>query len=199
MVAAIAISLGAFGAAGLGAATTASAHDELLSTGPADGAKVARVPAAVTLTFGEPPLELGARLRIVGPAGDVTLGSPKLSGDKVTQAIEPGAGAGKYTVQWKVTSGDGHPISGQFSFTAAAGGDGAATTPAQPPATTPVTTPAITATPTTAPAAVALSAANDTAGSDDSSSSPWPWVAGGAVVVALLAGGAVVASRRTRP
>ena len=40
----------------------------------------------------------------------------------VAQSIGPDAPAGTYTVQWRVTSADGHPISGTFGFTAEPGG-----------------------------------------------------------------------------
>jgi methionine-rich copper-binding protein CopC len=115
------------GAAGLGAATTASAHNILLSTDPANGSQVATLPAGVTLTFNEPALAIGSVMRVVGPGGDVAAGPPVLVDRTVKEAIRPGSPAGAYTVQWRVTSLDGHPISGQFSFTAAAGSAGSAT------------------------------------------------------------------------
>ncbi len=40
--------------------------------------------------------------------------------DTVRQALAPGAPAGAYTVSWRVTSADGHPISDTFTFTARA-------------------------------------------------------------------------------
>jgi hypothetical protein len=42
----------------------------------------------------------------------------------VTQSLEPGAPAGTYTVLWRVTSVDGHPVSGRFTFTAIAAAPG---------------------------------------------------------------------------
>jgi hypothetical protein len=36
----------------------------------------------------------------------------------VSEHLQPGSPAGQYTVAWRVTSADGHPVSGRFSFTA---------------------------------------------------------------------------------
>jgi hypothetical protein len=36
----------------------------------------------------------------------------------VTEHLQPGSPAGQYTVAWRVTSADGHPVSGRFSFNA---------------------------------------------------------------------------------
>ena len=52
------------------------------------------------------------------------VGEPRLVDNTVTQALQPGSPAGRYVVEWRVTSADGHPISGTFSFTAAAPGTG---------------------------------------------------------------------------
>ena len=52
---------------------------------------------------------------------------------------QPSAPAGAYTVEWRVTSADGHPISGSFSFTAeAAGAESSAPSLAPVPSTAPI-------------------------------------------------------------
>ncbi|MFI7589147.1 copper resistance protein CopC [Spongisporangium articulatum] len=109
-------------------APTASAHATLLGTTPATGSTVAKVPAQVTLHFNQPVLGIGATVLVVGPEGDEELGKPALVDTDVTEAIRPGAPAGSYSVEWRVTSNDGHPIGGSFFFTAtkAGGGDGTA-------------------------------------------------------------------------
>jgi hypothetical protein len=114
------------GLATFGGASAASAHNILLQTNPANGAQVATLPPDITLTFNEPALAIGSVMRIVGPGGDVAAGAPVLVDRTVRESIRPGSPAGAYTVQWRVTSLDGHPISGQFSFTAAAGSTAAA-------------------------------------------------------------------------
>ncbi|HST80736.1 MAG TPA: copper resistance CopC family protein [Kineosporiaceae bacterium] len=110
--------------AGFGSATTASAHSQLEGTNPADGAQVAALPEQITLTFNQDVLGVGTAVQISGPGGSVVDGAPTVVDKEVRQAILPGSAAGDYTVQWRVTSADGHPISGQFAFSAAAGSGG---------------------------------------------------------------------------
>ena len=100
----------------------AQAHDELVSTNPADKAQVQTVPDSILLTFEEPAEQVGSQVIVRGPTGNVAQGAPVFVKSTVTQAVQPGAPAGKYTVLWRVTSDDGHPVSGSFTFTAAAAG-----------------------------------------------------------------------------
>lgn len=102
----------------LGPAAPAAAHSHLHHSDPADGSRTAAVPAGIRLVFSQDVLALGARLRVTGPAGDVADGRPAVAGTEVRQRLRPGAAAGRYTVLWRVTSADGHPLSGRFSFTA---------------------------------------------------------------------------------
>jgi copper resistance protein C len=159
------------------AAGTASAHDELLSTDPAADSTVATVPSVVTLTFAEPPLTLGLGVDVTGPRGTVSAGAPTLSGSDVRQAIRPGAPPGTYTVRWRVTADDGHPVSGSFTFVASAAGAGAA------PSGSPVATTA------TGPTTVAIAA-------DDQARPLIWWGILGAVVVLLVAAVTLAATRR---
>lgn len=168
-VAAVAVLLG------LWAAAPASAHDALVSADPADGAAVAAAPDAVTLTFDAPALGIGTTLRVIGPGGDVQSGPPRLVDDTVTQDLAPGIPAGRYRIAWRVSSADGHPVSGELSFTASAPNPRAPSTPS----------------PTAEGATGAPTAA--VAGSGGSSST-WIWVVLGVVVV--LVGGGLVVSRR---
>jgi copper resistance protein C len=110
--------------------TAALAHDVLERTNPADGTTVSRLPGAVTLTFSEEPLEIGAQVVVTGPSGNVSSGAPTLSGRDLTQAIAPSAPGGDYTVSFRVTSDDGHPVTGTFSFRATVGLDGSTATAA---------------------------------------------------------------------
>ena len=100
-------------------ATAASAHNSLASTDPADGATVAVAPAVVTLTFDEPAQALGSQIRVTGPDGAVvSTGDVVLSGSTVAEHLVDARPAGTYTVAWRITSTDGHPVSGSFTFTA---------------------------------------------------------------------------------
>lgn len=111
--------------AGVLTAGPAAAHNSLRSTSPAADGRVERTPATIVLTFDEPAIALGTRILVTGASGPVQVGEPRLVDNTVTQALQPGSPAGRYVVEWRVTSADGHPISGTFSFTAAAPGTGA--------------------------------------------------------------------------
>ncbi len=124
----VAVVLGLVAGLGLSAATAAQAHNVLLKTNPASGSTVAKLPANVVLTFNLPALNIGAAMQVVGPNGDVADGKPALVDTTVSEAVQPGAPAGAYKVTWRVTSADGHPISGTFAFTAKAGDGGTAPT-----------------------------------------------------------------------
>jgi LPXTG-motif cell wall-anchored protein len=106
----------------LGPVGTASAHDVLVGTGPEDGATVPHAPASVSLEFGQAPQALGTEVVVTGPDGAVvSQGEPRLDGATATQPLAGELAAGAYTVEWRATSGDGHPISGSFAFTATEG------------------------------------------------------------------------------
>jgi methionine-rich copper-binding protein CopC len=107
---------------------TATAHDVLEKTTPSDGTSLDRLPSTVVLTFAEPPLAIGTQVVVTGPSGNVAMGTPVIEGTDVTQALSPSAPAGDYTVTYRVTSDDGHPVSGSFSFHATVGLDGSTAT-----------------------------------------------------------------------
>lgn len=54
----------------------AAAHINLVSSDPREGATLARTPQAVTLTFDEPGITLGAVVIGTGPTGHVESGNP---------------------------------------------------------------------------------------------------------------------------
>jgi methionine-rich copper-binding protein CopC len=106
----------------LAGAGAAQAHSTLVSADPADGSAVGSVPAQVTLTFSEPVEPLGTQVVVLAPDGrTVSSGDAVLAGTSVSEALVSGLPAGVYRVEWRVTSSDGHPVSGTFGFTAAAG------------------------------------------------------------------------------
>jgi methionine-rich copper-binding protein CopC len=116
------------------AALPAGAHTRLRSTNPTDGQHVPQTPREVVLTFTEPVLDMGTRVMVTGPSGPVHQGPARSVGGTVTQALQSGAPAGNYTVDWRITSADGHPISGAFIFTSdGAGGGTTASRPAPAP------------------------------------------------------------------
>lgn len=124
------------------AGATAWAHDELIGSDPADGASVT-APEQVVLTFNTDIIALGAVLEVSGPAGPATDGDLEVSGPTLSRALVADLTAGDYTVDWRITSTDGHPISGTFGFTVEAGSD-----PTQTPTESPTSPAEPTADPT---------------------------------------------------
>lgn len=111
----------------------AAAHDRLESTDPADGSTVDVAPDAVVLTMSSAPLALGTQVQVTGPAGVVSTGDPQIVDETVTQPLGESRAAGRYEVQWRVTSSDGHPVSGSYTFTATNGvGDATVLVPDAP-------------------------------------------------------------------
>ena len=173
----------------LASATSAAAHDKLESSTPKRGANLATPPATVMLTFNNPVFKLGSRIRVVGPAGDVAVGQPTFGDQVVRQPIRPDAPAGDYTVEWQVTSSDGHPIAGTFPFSVQNAGAAAPTTaPATPSATTPVPEPTATT--------VAGSASGTAEDDGGGSTGLVVGVTAAALVLLAAAGGVAWASRR---
>ncbi len=172
----------------------ASAHNALISTDPADGSTVATAPEQITLVFNEPGQALGSEIVVTAPDGTVVSdGAVQLVDASVTQALTGDLPAGAYSVTWRVTSADGHPIDGSFTFTAEAattvGADPGAS--AEPEMTTQAEDPAATEEPSDqSTVSVTATAPADAAAEDEDAG-----LAAGAIValvVGVLALAAVV-------
>ncbi|GAB2910989.1 copper resistance protein CopC [Rhodococcus aerolatus] len=149
-------------------APSASAHAALTGSDPADGATVAIAPQRVTLTFDDGVSPSFAAMTVSGPDGSRWARSePVVRGRELGVDVGELGPAGTYTVAYRVTSADGHPVSGTVSFTTTQDGGG------QP---------------------AAAAAAGSDAPSGGSSLPVWPFVA---VAVVVLAGGAVLVLRGT--
>jgi copper resistance protein C len=110
-------------------AVPAFAHAELVSSDPGQGATVRALPSTVTLTFSE-TVRTPAFVEVTGPGGtDVAAGDLRIVDADVTQRLGEPVGAGRYTLSYRITSADGHPVTGTVPFTvtsdAGAGGQGA--------------------------------------------------------------------------
>jgi len=166
------------------AASPAHAHDELLGSDPTADGTVDALPAQLTLTFSAQIADdAGASVVEVTDASGASLvdGTPTAQDNVLTQPLT-GEASGAVKVLWKVVSSDGHPISGEFSFTVAG---------------TPTPTPTQTATPSPTPTETA--APTETAEPTpsvtnvpvaDGGSSALPWIIAGVLALALV--GAVV-------
>ncbi|MET7732726.1 copper resistance protein CopC [Streptomyces sp. NPDC005402] len=121
----------------LGAAQPASAHTELVSSSPKDGARPAKAPAHLTLTFDETVDP--AEVRVLTMAGDRLPVARTAKGNAVRVALDSPAD-GRFAVVWSVVDKeDGHASSGRIAFTVAA----RATATGGAEASAPVTSPAV--------------------------------------------------------
>jgi methionine-rich copper-binding protein CopC len=97
----------------------AAAHSVLLETSPARGGTVPTAPTAVALTFNEMPQGEFSTIHVTGPDGQRRdNGHVQVVNDVVTEPLAGTRPAGRYVVDWRVVSADGHPVSGEFTFTA---------------------------------------------------------------------------------
>lgn len=187
---------------GMAGAGPAAAHDELVSTDPADGATVAAAPDQVTLTFTDKAIALGTEVKVTAPDGSVvSTGDPQLGPTTVAQPLGAARPAGTYTVVWRVTSADGHPVSGTFRFAATSAVGVAAATPSAVPSQVPSATPgASVASPSDASPSDASPSPTPTASAvpvpSASTGRPSYWLVVGAVLV--LAAAAAALGRRRR-
>jgi len=102
--------------ASLAVPALAAAHAELTGTTPANEATIDEHPSEVTLDFSENVTTAFGAIKAYGPDGSrVNDGEATADGDVVTVPIDSEQ-AGSYAVSWRVTSADGHPISGAFVF-----------------------------------------------------------------------------------
>lgn len=101
----------------LGTAGPASAHATLVTSAPADGARVDAAPGAVTLEFDE-SVSLGAGYaRVLGADGQrVDTGAASVTDDVLTIPLREGLPDASYVVTWRVVSADSHPVSGAYAF-----------------------------------------------------------------------------------
>ncbi|MBE7161868.1 MAG: copper resistance protein CopC [Williamsia herbipolensis] len=104
----------------------ASAHSTLVSSDPANGSSVASGPSSVTLTFNEALQDAYDALTVVGPDNRYWQSDEKarVEGPRITVGLRPLGPAGEYRINYRVTSADGHPVSGQVRFTLTTAGTG---------------------------------------------------------------------------
>ncbi|HEV7726510.1 MAG TPA: copper resistance CopC family protein [Modestobacter sp.] len=101
----------------VGTARPAAAHATVVTTTPADGARLTAAPAEVTVEFDE-DVSLGAGYaRVLGQDGRrVDAGAPAVRDKLLTVPLRDALPAGSYVVTWRVVSADSHPVSGAWSF-----------------------------------------------------------------------------------
>ena len=102
----------------------ASAHTSLVSSSPESGAVLNEVPSEVRIKFNEDLLLVDDknpnRIEVVNGVGQVVSGMTMVEGAEIFSALdlsfEP---SGEYLVKYRVVSGDGHPVEGEYQFTVA--------------------------------------------------------------------------------
>ena len=106
-------------------AGVASAHAIRVSADPAPDTSVGAGPARASATFNEQLQSDFAAMTVVGPDGNLWSDGPvEVTGAVASVAVRPLGPAGAYTVNYRVTSADGHVVSGAWSFTSTVAGNG---------------------------------------------------------------------------
>ena len=111
--------------AALAGAGVASAHATRIATDPAAGARLTQGPRRATATFNEKLQTAFAAMTVVGPDQNLwSTGDPQVEGAVIGVGVLPLGPAGTYTVNYRVTSADGHVVSGSWSFELTVAGTG---------------------------------------------------------------------------
>lgn len=103
-------------------AVPAGAHNVVVGTQPAASSTVTDAPGTVEVTFDDVVLDLSAEgsstvVTVTDESGtDHATGCPTTQDRTVSVPVALGA-PGEYTVDWRIVSADGHPTSGEFTFT----------------------------------------------------------------------------------
>lgn len=105
----------------------ASAHNVLTGSDPEAGSTQSTAPAAVTLTFDAAVQNYQPVLVVTGPDGTVfSTGAAVVSGSTVRVDLVGAGPAGAYRIVYRIVSADGHPVSGELTYTLAAAAAGTA-------------------------------------------------------------------------
>ncbi len=123
----------------------AAAHAKLESMTPADGSSMPAPPTKVVLTFNEPVGSNGTQIQVKSPAGvNVATGNPQVIDNTVTQPVGAMIEAGRYQVEARVVSADGHPITVAAAFTITHAGHAPDAPPVDPTAPPPANSNTVT-------------------------------------------------------
>lgn len=100
-------------------ASPALAHAELLRATPSDGDTLSEQPGEVRLFFDEPVRAEFDPIKVTDEEGDRMDGEDARTlpddPDVVVASLDV-LPEGSYTVEWRITSADGDPISGEYAF-----------------------------------------------------------------------------------
>lgn len=116
------------GAAVLGTAAPAAAHNALISSDPKDKTSLEVGPSTVTLTFDQ-EVQGGQGINTIsvvdanGGHYEVP-GDPTIKDNAVSAQVAALGKAGQYKIGYRILSADGHPVSGELTFTLTKDGTG---------------------------------------------------------------------------
>jgi copper transport protein len=106
-------------------ATPASAHVEVISSTPGDGARLSAAPSQVSVTLSENVGIQPGSIKVVDLTGhEVDAGPVFQPGDVAEQVavkLQPNLPDGSYLVEYAFVSADSHPVRGTFAFVVGAG------------------------------------------------------------------------------
>jgi copper transport protein len=95
---------------------SAAAHAHLVSSSPSDGETVQTSPTKLVLQFSGNVEVVKGSIQVFSPnGGTVQDGEPKVSGNRIVQRLTDG-GHGTYGVSYRVSSEDGHVVTGTTTF-----------------------------------------------------------------------------------
>ncbi|GHH48681.1 copper resistance CopC family protein [Lentzea cavernae] len=159
------------GAAVLATAAPAAAHNALIGSDPKDKSSLEVGPSSITLTFDQ-DVQGGQGINAISVTDSngghyEVAGDPTIKDTAVSAKVNALGKAGEYKIGYRILSADGHPVSGELTFTLTKDGTGTPTAPAN------------------------ADAATGNSGSDDGLP-VWVWIVG---AVVLLGGGVFFALR----
>src|SRR5687767_7917660 len=107
-------------------------HATLVSSEPAANSQLAAAPRRIRLVYSEPVEGRLARVTLVASTGGTVVLEPAADPRDVHAVIAPvdSLAPGRYKVDWRVVSADGHPVTGAYWF--AVGGTTLGAPPAPP-------------------------------------------------------------------
>lgn len=91
-------------------------HSQVVGSNPEDGASLAALPETVEVEFSE-NLSEPAFIAVVAPDGEILETQTTIDKNIVRASVGSSEQQGEYTVNFRVVSADGHPITGSVRFT----------------------------------------------------------------------------------
>ena len=100
----------------------AQAHSRVVSSNPAAGSTITKMPAAISLTANEELVKLNgkeiSKISLIAPdksavkLGAISANKLVISAPILDKNLKPGG----YTINYRIISADGHPVSGTIKF-----------------------------------------------------------------------------------